>query len=378
MKKKLRTGLIITASVLVVAVGTLAVLNRPLSRDELHDAVEAQLQKVVDESDGVTSVMLTVAKGDDVHEFAVGDAELTSQFHSASVGKTMLASVYGQLIDEGTVSFDDRIDTYLDAETLEGLFENSEAVTIEQLLGHTSGIADYFEGPVSSGETMLASLSTDPDQLFTPRDLVDFTRERQTPVGAPGERFAYSDTGYIVLGLALEVIEDKPYDEVLDDRIFEPLGMTDSYLMTEFGTASAILPVDVNGVDLSNRNALSVDWSGGGVVTTTADLLTFMRALEGGEVVSDEVHERFTTFASDYQTGVHYGLGIMQFKFSEFSPLLASMTDLYGAVGVTGTFALYDPTTDTHYIANFGSLDYQQKAIEQLVEIRLLFDRLAN
>ena len=378
MKKRTRNILVITASVLVVGIGALAVLNRPLSRDEVHEAVTAQLQKVVDESDSVSSVLLTVATGDDVHEFAVGAAEVSSQYHSASVGKTMLAVAFGQLIDEGTLSFDDPIGTWLDAPTLEGLFTNADEVTIGQLLGHTSGAADYFEGPVTSGATMLETIAADPDHLFSPQQLLDFSRDRQTPVGTPGEKFHYSDTGYIVLGMALEAIDGKPYDEVLNDRIFTPLGMSDSYLMTEFGEPSGILALDANGVDLSSRNALSVDWSGGGVVTTMADLLAFMRALEGGELVSTHVHAQLTDFASDMQPGVHYGMGMMQFRFSEFSPLLFSMTDVHGAVGATGTFALYDPTGDTFYIANFGSLDYAQKAIEQLVEIRLLFDRLED
>lgn len=378
MKRGLRNGLIITAAVVVGGVATVAVLNRPLSRDELHDAVEERLQQVVDEGNGVSGVLFTVARGDDIHEFAVGDAELSSQFHAASVGKTMLAAVYGQLVDEGVVAFDDPIDTWLDAETLEGLFENPDAVTIEHLLGHTSGIADYFEGPVTSGAAMLESIAADPDQLFTPRDLLDFTRERQTPAGAPGERFAYSDTGYIVLGLALEAIEGNPYGDVLAERLFEPLGMSSSYLMTDFGASSGILPIDVNGIDLSTRNALSVDWAGGGVVTTTTDLLTFLRALEDGEIVSAQVHARLTDFVSEYQTGIRYGLGVMQFRFSELSPLLFSMTDVHGAVGSTGTFALHDPTTDTYYVANFGSLAYSEKAIEQLIEIRLLFDRLVG
>ena len=229
---------------------------------------------------------------------------------------------------------------------------------------------------MTSGPTMLELIASEPDRLFTPADLIAFTRDHQEAVGAPGEVFAYSDTGYILLGLALEAIEAKPYAQVLEERLFARLGMPDSYVMTRFGSPSGILSIDVDGVDLSTRNALSVDWAGGGVVTTMADLLTFMRALEGGDLVSDAVHERMTTFEHELQSGIGYGSGVMQIRFRDLSPLLFSMTDVHGGVGSTGTFALYDPSNDTHYIANFGSLDFAEKAIEELIEIRLIFDRV--
>ena len=390
-RKKLTLGkriaLSITAGVaalLVLATGALAVLNRPLSQTEIDEAIESRLAAAVADSDSVSSALFTVYSGatGEVRDYAVG-APAGSQYHAASVGKTMLAAAFGQLVDEGVLSFDHPVATWLDAETLDGLFvvdgvDYSAEVTVGQLLSHTSGIGDYFEGPVTSGKTMLELVTDDPDHLFAPHDLVAFTRDNQTPVGRPGQKFAYSDTGYILLGLALEKIEGASYADILDTRFFTPLGMTSSYLMTEFGTASDILPITVNGIDLSARNALSVDWAGGGVVTTTGDLLTFMRALEGGELVSEAVHAKLTTFAQKYDKGIYYGAGMMQFKFKELSPLLFTMTDVRGAIGSTGTFAMYDPSTGNFYIANFGSLEYTEKAIGELVEIRLILDRLAK
>jgi D-alanyl-D-alanine carboxypeptidase len=378
-------------ALLVAGAGALAYANRPLSRDELDRAIEEQLRSAVEDEPTLSSALLTVysAPDDRLLQYAVGTertgsdvpARVDSPYHSASVGKTMLATVYGQLVDEGVVSFDDPVATWLGPETLDGLFvvegtDHASEVTIGQLLSHTSGVADYFEGPVTSGTPILQQIAADPDRLWTPQDLVAFSRDHQEPVGAPGESFAYSDTGYVLLGLALERIEGAPYDQILDDRLFTPLGMTDSRLMTEFGDGSGILALTADGVDLSERNALSVDWAGGGVVTTMDDLLAFLRALTGGALVSDEVLAALTTFEHDADRGIGYGMGMMQFRFSDLSPLLFSMSDAYGAVGATGTFALYDPTGDTFYVANFGSLDYRQKAVEKLVQIRLLVDRL--
>jgi D-alanyl-D-alanine carboxypeptidase len=378
-------------ALLVAGAGALAYANRPLSRDEVDQAVEDLLRGAVEDEPTLSSALLTVYSGTDdrLLQYAVGTeragsdvpARVDSPYHSASVGKTMLAAVYGQLVDEGVVSFDDQVATWLGPETLDGLFvvdgtDHASEVTVGQLLSHTSGVADYFEGPVTSGTPILQQIAADPDRLWTPQDLVAFSREHQEPVAAPGESFAYSDTGYVLLGLALERIEGAPYAQVLDDRLFTPLDMDDSRLMTEFGEGSGILALTADGVDLSERDALSVDWAGGGVVTTMDDLLTFLRALTGGDLVSDEVLADLTRFEHDVDRGIGYGMGMMRFRFSDLSPLLFSMSDAYGAVGATGTFALYDPTGDTYYVANFGSLDYREKAVEKLVQIRLLVDRL--
>jgi D-alanyl-D-alanine carboxypeptidase len=191
-------------------------------------------------------------------------------------------------------------------------------------------VGDYFEGPVTRGQPMLELITANPDITFTPEDLIAFTRENQAPVGQPGQQFYYSDTGYILLGLILEAIEGKSYSDILEERIFEPIGMKESYLMFYNNEPSDILGVYLNGIDYSKRNALSVDWAGGGVVTTMDDLLAFMRALENGDLLSDEVYSQMTDFKHHYEKGIYYGMGMMYFDFSELCFLL-------GLSGMTST-----------------------------------------
>lgn len=385
---KILIGLVIVA---VIGFGVLTYLNRPISRAAVNEKIEEQLATIVRKNDSLSSALLTISSDRNGYhqQFAAGTTHrdsgqavrTDSPYHSASIGKTMLAVVYGMLVDEGTIRYDDKINAWLAPDILEGLFvvdglDHSDQVTVEHLLSHTSGVGDYFEGPVTSGQTMLELMESDPDQRFTPEKLIAFTRDNQIPVGLPGQQFHYSDTGYILLGLILEAIEGKPYSAILDDRIFAPLGMKDSYLMFHREGAAAPIGVYLNDIDLSDKKALSVDWSGGGVVTTMDDLLTFMKALEHGELLSDETHGKMTDFRHDYDKGIRYGLGMMYFDFSELSFLLGSMTDVYGAVGATGTYALYDKKNDTFYIANFGSLDFAEKSIEELVKIRMIYDRM--
>ncbi len=374
-----------------VAIGVLAYMNRPISEEAVTEKIAHHLEKVVDQNDSLSSGLLTIySKQNGYHEqFAVGTVHhdtsepvrVDSPYHSASVGKTMCAAIYGQLADEGRIRLDDTITTWLEADILEGLFlidgtDYSDQVTLRHLLSHTSGVGDYFEGPVRSGQSMLERIAANPDLSHTPESLIAFTRDNQEPIGLPGQQFYYSDTGYILLGLILEAIEGQPYAAILEERIFEPLGMKDSYLAFYEDEPADILGVYVNGMDIREKNALSVDWAGGGVVTTMDDLLTFMQALEGGDLLSDGVYRQMTDFTHRYDKGIYYGMGMMRFDFSELSFLLGSMTDVYGGVGATGTYALYDQAADTYYIANFGSLDYAEKSIEELVKIRMIYDRM--
>lgn len=369
------------------------IINRPISKAAVSEEINTRLTKIVEKDETLSSALLTIYsnKTGYFEQFAVGTknqyselpVQIDSRYHSASIGKTMCATVFGILSDEGKINLNDKISSWLDDDILKGLFvvdgtDYSDQVTLKHLLSHTSGIGDYFEGPVKSGKPILEIISSNPDLLFTPEELIAFTRENQMPVGKPGQQFYYSDTGYILLGFILEAIEEKPYSAILEDRIFQPLGMTESYFMFYNDKPTDIIGIYMNEIDFSNKNALSIDWAGGGVVTTMNDLLTFMMALENGTILSDDVYSQMTDFSNIYTKGIYYGMGMMYFDFSELSLLLklSSMTDVYGGVGATGTYMLYDKEKDTYFIANFGSLDYGEKGLEELVKIRMIYDRM--
>ncbi|TVX89759.1 serine hydrolase domain-containing protein [Paenibacillus agilis] len=375
----------------VVGFIVLTILNRPISKEEVTKKIEAHLTDVVEQSDSLSSALLTISSKETGYfeQFAVGTknhssvqpVHVDSQYHAASIGKTMCAVIFGMLVQEGKISYDDKVTSWLNADVLNGLFvvdgiDYANQVTIRQLLSHTSGVGDYFEGPVNSGKPLLQLISSNPNLSFTPEKLIAFTRDNQEAVGKPGDQFYYSDTGYILLGLILEQTEKRPYAAILEEKIFKPLGMDRSYLLFYQDKPADILGFYINGVDLSDKEALSVDWAGGGVVTTMGDLLTFMMALEDGTLLSDEVYKQMTDFTQDYDKGIYYGMGMMYFDFSKLSFLLGSMSDVYGGVGVTGSYVFVDKEKETYYIANFGSDDYTEKGIEELVKIRMIYDRM--
>ena len=395
---KLKKKHIVLISIgLVIALGltVLLISNRPLTKQEATAAIEKALEKEVTGNDEITSALMTIhSDKTGFHQsFALGKTgealtepvDTGMRFHSASIGKTFTATIYGMLRDERSIDYDDKITDYLGEDVLEGLFvvdgvDYREEVTLKQLLNHTSGAGDYYEDPVREGHTLQELMLLKPDKLWTPMELIDFTRHRQQAVGKPGETFHYSDTGYILLGLILESIEGKEFHEILHERILDPLNMEDSCLMFKSKAAvqpdRPILEAWLQGHDISTYNSLSIDWSGGGIVTTTDDLLTFFRAFHDGHLVSPDTMEIMKTFDHQYAEGIYYGLGMMSFQFEELSFLLQGMPPVYGGVGDTGCFMLYDSLNDTYYIANFGSIGYTEKSIMALINVMNIYGRI--
>ncbi len=202
--------------------------------------------------------------------------------------------------------------------------------------------------------------------------LVDFTRNYQYAVGKPAESYHYSDTGYILLGLIIEQVSGKSFDEYLHEKIFEPLDMNDSYLMFYSEPVNGIRPIaDVwfMGENIRNYNSLSIDWAGGGIVSTASDLSIFIRALNNYEIISEDTLSTMYQFDYKFMNGIHYGNGFMEYHFGEFFPTMNSMPNYVGHMGVLGTQMFYDKETDTVYIGSFGSTDSSAASVQTMIKV---------
>ncbi len=301
-------------------------------------------------------------------------SEASRPFHAASIGKVFVATLLVQLTGEDKLGLDQLVSDILPIDVLAGLFmvdgkDYSKQVTIRHLATHTSGINDYFDSKSSQHSSFIELVIAQPNHFWKPDELLDYTRKYQEAVGRPGEKFLYSDTGYVLLGKILEQVSGKTYDKLLYNSIFKPLGMKSTYL---YGypidtTRSEIAPLIVNGVDVSKMTSLTCDWSGGGVVTTTDDLLLFQAALVDsyfGDLLGEQAG-----FQNKFQRGIHYGFGLMELHFNEFFFLLRGMPNVKGHIGITATHMFYDDVKDIHYIMNFGSDKRMVESFRTLIKI---------
>jgi len=306
-------------------------------------------------------------------------------FHTASIGKIFTAVLVQMLVEKGVLLLNDRIQSFFTCHDLDRLFiyrgiDYASKVTIKDLLGHTSGIADYFEGKTTSGVSFVENLVSNSQTYWTPKMLLDFTRNNQKALNIPGRDFNYSDTGYILLGLIIEAVKGISFAKNLEDNIFAPLNMKDSYMM--FHSQPKNLPeknieqIWFDNLDISGFKSLSSDWSGGGVISTTTDLLLFSQALHRGQLIKRETLETMCACFQKFRSGIYYGLGIMEIHFEKFSFLLRDLPRIKGHTGIFSTHMFYDLMNDAHIIMNFGCNKRMGESFRALIEIETVLHKL--
>lgn len=250
-------------------------------------------------------------------------------------------------------------------------------MTIKQLLGHTSGINDYFESKTMDGSKFIDEVLENSDEFWTPEALLNFTRTRQEAIAKPGEKYLYSDTGYILLGLVVEKLYDLPFYKALEEYILRPLDMKGTGLSfySENFDATRLAPLYINGVDVRLFKSLSCDFSGGGLFTTSEDLLTFLQAFQEGKLISQSSIDLMGNFENRFHMGLYYGLGMMQARFKEFFFLLKNFPKLQGHIGVSGAHAWYDPETKASFVLNVGNNKDMPQSFRLLIKILQLIQK---
>lgn len=193
----------------------------------------AQVQAIFDSfinGDTPGAAVIVTRSGRTLLKAAYGLADLESRapltpqsiFHIGSVGKSFTALAVLMLVEEGKVSLDDPIGIHLP-----GLARFGEGVTVRRLLQHTSGIPDYYED--ESMGNLLKQRAPQPKNT----DALALLSEHGEVQFLPGEKFSYSNTGYETLGALIELLSVKPYPVFMQERIFSPLGMADTFSLPD-------------------------------------------------------------------------------------------------------------------------------------------------
>jgi D-alanyl-D-alanine carboxypeptidase len=241
-------------------------------------------------------------------------------FQIGSNTKMMTAAVVMQLHEEGRLSVDDLMSVWLP--DIAARLPHGDRITLRQLLQHRAGVFSYTDtAPDGTPGIAVASMS-DPVALrrgVTPEEMIDLAIDHGVPTFEPGAegQWAYSNSGYTLLGMVIEAAEGLPLDKVFENRIFAPLGMTRSYLWDgvprpAFGLPQSWLmpPFDVETTEWN----VSQSWAGGGVISTVSDMHLFMAALVGGGLFDhpDTLALMQETVPSPIPGTEGYGLGLIR------------------------------------------------------------------
>ncbi len=202
--------------------------------DGVRDAVVAVVERAMTEYDLRAAIVRVDVGGDEVVTLALGEslpgvpATADMHFRNGAVAISYLATALLILVDEGEVSLDDPLATWLPD------VPHSEQVTLGDLAHMTSGYSDYMWD-----EDFLDALEADPFRQWTPEELYTIGTDKPL-VYEPGTNWNYSHTSYVLLGLALEKIAGMPLDRLIHDTVLQPLGLDET---TDPGTPALQEPV---------------------------------------------------------------------------------------------------------------------------------------
>lgn len=224
-----------------------------------------------------------------------------TKFRIGSITKQFTATAILQLQEQGLLEVHDSISTYLPD------YPNGEQITIHHLLNHTSGIPNYTELDNFEQTTKIQVTLDDLIARFSGEPL-EFT---------PGERYRYTNSGYVVLTKIIETVSSHSYADYLQHQILEPLGMVDS----GYDRQEVILPHRASGYIFSGeayQNADSVDMSwpsgAGGMYSTIEDLYKWEQGLYTDTVLTASSREMMFTpkvvvRAEEDGKGYYHGYG---------------------------------------------------------------------
>ncbi|MFC3416215.1 serine hydrolase domain-containing protein [Algoriphagus hitonicola] len=294
------------ASVLLIFIGSFG-LQAQVSQ------LESALAKA--ESKGYSGVMLVADKGEIIFEKAVGlrsfeekiPLETTDLFEMASVSKQFTAMMVMMCKEKGLLNFDDPAEKFIRIP-----YPN---ISIRQLLTHTSGLPDY---------QAIMDEHWDKSKAAGNPDILEYLRRYAPPkLFEPGEKYEYSNTGYVILASIVEEVTGKDFVELSNEWIFDPVGMNHTAIRSleekaQVPNFAAGHLKDHNGTYINANQFRSSDytlWLGnrkgpGRVSSTAQDLLRWDQALYGEKLVGREtLEEAFTPTKLNDATKSNYGFG---------------------------------------------------------------------
>ena len=301
---------------------------------------------------------------------AVGTTELGAQtppqpgthFRIASNTKTMTAALIVLLAQDGKLKFDDPVSNYVSG------VPDGENITVAELLKMRSGLYGYTADPA-----LAAVMDADPQKVWTPAEVLDIAF-RHPPQFAPDAAYEYSNTNYALLGLIAEKVGGRPLGEQARDRLFVPLGLTNTTLPAPadagtipaprshgymyggsyYALADDPYPTDLQAAaeagtlrptDYTDQNS-SYATAAGGAVSTADDLATWIEALASGKVFGADFQRQWTESLQaedpDAPDGQKYGYGI---SYQRFGPN-AAMYYHGGELPGFNSFMGHDPDND--------------------------------
>lgn len=327
------------------------------------DGLPALLDRITSKNDGYGGAVFRISdRRGLIWEGAAGriagpgsfPMQADTPFEIASITKTVTAATVLMLVEQGKLRLDSHLADVLPA----GLAKGFQDITVQQLLSHTSGLADYWDDR-SRPDGFLRAFVSEPGRRWEPEEILAHARRMRA--SGPGKRFKYSDTNYVLLGLVIEHITNRPLHSAFRGMIFEPLGMNDTWLSYRENPRGRTPSHRFEGrEDLHAVPRQSADWAGGGLVSTTRDLEKLLRGMVAGGLFKKagtlDIMRKSVPTGSE---GIEYGMGVYRVDPG------GGRGEMWGHDGHGNAFAYYWPERGLYFT---GTLNQTENDWWPLVE----------
>lgn len=243
-----------------------------------------------------------------------------SRMLAASIGKSFVAMTALSLESDGVLSRSDLVSRHLGDRDWFTRLPNHGTMTVGDMLRHTSGLPDHVH--LQGFQSEMASRMPSDSDAFTPEEAIAFVLDAD-PLFPAGEAWAYSDTGYLLLGRVIEQAAGASYYDLVAERFLAPLGLTattPSDTPTLPGLAAGYVaqdnPFGLPPQTMDDAGRLlwdpAMEWTGGGFVSTSRDLAVWGHALFGGAAMAEPYLDRLLEGVpvSPEVPGILYGAGV--------------------------------------------------------------------
>lgn len=313
----------------------------------LEQKVDSLLQNVFKDKNGPGGVFMIAKNGKPIYQKAFGkanlelDVDLTPKnvFQLGSMTKQFTAISILILEEQGKLDLRDPISKYIPD------YPSGDKITLHHLLTHTSGIKDF---------TKMKSIQLIAQQNLSPKQLVDFFKNELADF-APGEKFEYCNSGYVILGYIIELVSGETYENFIKKNIFDKVGMNHSRYANDFAIVNnRAYGYHKKELGYVNKTAISftIPFSSGSLMSTVDDMLKWQNALNKNLILSSiTIKKAFTKYKLNNGEEFTYGYG-WHLKEINGTPTREHGGSIFGFK----TMAIYIPSEDI-YVIGFSNCD---------------------
>ena len=290
-------------------------------------------------------------------------------FRIASVTKTFVASTILRLSEDNKLSLSDPVAMYISADHSDILTKGGydvNKITIRHLLTHSSGLFDHAQT-----DQFMKTIFSEPQHVWTRTEQLQKATEWGLPIGQPGERFRYADTGYILLGEIIENITGK----TMNDAVREELGMKKFGLKNTYIEGFRHVKREnrihqyFSGIDTYNFNPSLDLYGGGGFLSTSRDLAVYFQNLFNNNVYRNEstLDTMLLPVRYNEKPSMDYRKGMYMININGM--------DVYTHTGFWGTQVVYIPSMNTSIAVNYSQVWDKRGPAPVLPEIIAILQR---